>query len=207
MGRKKNYNYFSKFVELADYSCKCAEILHDTLVNFDVATIDKKVTELHSIEHSGDLANHEIMSQLATEFIAPIEREDIVSLSQQIDDITDAIEDVLIKIHMFNVSSIKPEVLEFTELITRSCRTLKSVLEEFANYKKSTALSDNIIEVNRLEEVADKLYYNTVHNLYVNSKDPIELLVWTEIFDLLEKCCDGCEMTANTIETIVMKNS
>lgn len=207
MGKKKNYNYFDKFVELVDYSCKCSEILHETLVNFDIDTLAKKVEELHSIEHAGDLAKHELIEQLATEFIAPIEREDIINLSQQIDDITDSIEDILIRIHMFNISSIKPEVLEFTDVITKSCNSLKVVLEEFPHYKKSSTLKEKIIEVNDLEEVGDRLYHSTVRNLYVNSKDPVELLVWTEIYDLLEKCCDACEETADTVESIVMKNS
>lgn len=207
MARKKDYNYFNKFVELVGYSCKCAEILHDTLATFDPNTIDTKVKDLHTIEHSGDLAKHEMMEQLSREFIAPIEREDIVSLSQQIDDITDTIEDVLIKIHMFNISSIKPEVLEFTKLITKSCNTLKVVFEEFPHYRKSSILKEKIVEVNNLEEEGDKLYYSTVHDLFVKSKDPVELLVWTQIFELLEKCCDACEITADMVESIVMKNS
>lgn len=207
MTKKKDYNYFDKFVELVDYSCKCSEILHETLVNFEAATLEKKVQELHSIEHAGDLAKHEMMGQLVKEFITPIEREDIVTLSQEIDDITDSIEDVLIKMHMFNITSIKPEVLEFTKLIEKSCKSLKVVFEEFPHYRKSSTLKEKIIEVNDLEEVADKLYYSTVHNLYVSSKDPVELLVWTELYELLEKCCDTCEITADMVESIVMKNS
>jgi len=205
--RKKHYNYFEKFVELVSISYQCAEILNDTLTNFDPKNLGQKVDEIHKIEHSGDLLNHELMSRLATEFIAPIEREDIVTLSQQIDDLTDAIEDVLIKIHIFNVTSLKPQVLKFTKLIIESCQALKEVLEEFPNYKRSTKLNAKIVEVNNLEEEGDKLYYSTVRNLYSSSNDPVELLVWTEIFDLLEKCCDACEMTADTVESIVMKNS
>lgn len=207
MAKKKNYNYFDKFVELVGYSVKCAEILHDTLVNFDANTMEQKLEELHEIEHAGDLAKHELISQLATEFIAPIEREDIVSLSQEIDDITDAIEDVIIKMHMFNVTSIKPDVLEFTELIKKCCYALKISLEEFANFRKSSTLKKKLIEVNQLEEAGDRLYYSTVRKLYVNSKDPVELLVWTEIYDYLEKCCDACEEAADVLESIVMKNS
>lgn len=207
MSRKKDYNYFNKFVELVDYSCKSADILHKTVTNFNVNDIEKKLEELHKLEHSADLEKHELMNHLATEFIAPIEREDIVSISQKIDDITDAVEDVLIKIHMFNISVIKPEVFEFTELIVKCCDALKVAMEEFYNFKKSSTLQKKIIETNRLEETGDTLYYNTVHNLYLHSKDPIELLVWTEIFDRLEKCCDACEEVANDIESIVMKNS
>ena len=131
MARKKEYNYYDKFVELVDYSCKCAEILNTSLVNFDINKIEKNLEELHKIEHSADLAKHEMLHQLAGEFIAPIEREDIVSLSQEIDDITDAIEDVLIKINMYNVKTIKPEVFEFSKLITKCCSALKIALEEF----------------------------------------------------------------------------
>lgn len=207
MGRKKDYNYFDKFVELVDYSCKCADMLHNTLADFDAGTIDKRIEEIHSIEHSGDLAKHEMMEQLAREFIAPIEREDIVALSDGIDDITDAIEDVLIKIHMFNVTTIKPEVLQFTKLITDSCKALRVALQEFSNYKKSSRLKEKIIEVNNLEEEGDRLYYSTVHNLYANSKDPVELLVWTEIYRLLEKCSDACEDAADMVGSVVMKNT
>lgn len=207
MARVKSYNYFNKFVELGDYSCKCAEILNETLVHFDVNVIDKKLEELHNIEHAGDIAKHEMMKQLASEFIAPIEREDIITLSNYIDDITDAIEDVLILIHMFNVKEIKPEVLEFTKLISKCCTSLSLALHEFHNYKKSTTLHDKVVEVNDFEEIADKFYYSTVHNLYLTSKDPVELLIWTRIYDHLEKCCDKCENAANIIESVAMKNS
>lgn len=207
MSRKKDYNYFDKFVELVNYSCKCSDILHSTLVDFDTNDIPKKLEELHEIEHSADIAKHELIQQLMTEFIAPIEREDIVSLSQEIDDITDTIEDVLIKIHMYNVKSIKPEVIEFSKLISKCCSALKIALEEFYNFKRSSTLNEKLIEINHLEEEGDALYYETVHKLYVESKDPIELLVWTEIFDHLEKCCDACEEVADVIESVVMKNS
>jgi predicted phosphate transport protein (TIGR00153 family) len=207
MARKKNYNYFDKFVELVDYSCKCAKTLNKTIANFDVRMIDEKLEELHNIEHEADLKKHEMLTQLSKEFIPPIEREDIVNLSQEIDDITDAIEDVLIKIHMFNIRKLKPEVLKFTELLEKCCDALKIAMKEFSNFKRSSKLMEKVIEVNHLEEVGDKLYYSTVHELYVKSKDPIELLVWTEIFDHLEKCCDACEEAADVLESIVMKNS
>lgn len=207
MANKKDYNYFEKFVELVDYSCQCAEILHNTLVNFNTTDLDKKVVELHGIEHTADLALHEMMKHLAKEFIAPIEREDIITLSRRIDDITDSIEDVLIKIHMFNLKAVKPEVLKFTDIILKSCKSLKVIMEEFSDYKKSSLLKEKIIEVNTMEEDGDRLYYKTVRNLFATSKDPVELLVWTKIYNNLEYCCDVCEDTADTVESVIMKNS
>lgn len=64
------------------------------------------------------------------------------------------------------------------------------------------------MEINRLEEEGDKLYMKAVLQAsYLGSKDPVELMVWREIFDRLEKCCDACEDVANVVESVIMKNS
>lgn len=207
MARNKNYDYYGKFVELVDFSCKCADLLDSALTSFDLSKMDDYLKKMHHIEHTADLAKHDLMTQLAGEFIAPLEREDIVKLASEIDDITDTIEDVLIKIHMYNVQSIRPEVLEFSKLISKCCASLKIALEELHNFKKSSTLKAKIIEVNDLEEVGDALYYNTVYKLYRNNETATDLFIWTEIYSLLEKCCDACEEAADMVESVVMKNS
>ena len=49
---------------------------------------------------------------LAKAFITPIEREDIILLSQNIDEMTDKIEDVLLRIYCNNVQTIRPDALK-----------------------------------------------------------------------------------------------
>lgn len=203
----KSFNYFEAFVRLSEYSLKAADILIKALNEFDISKMDDMVKEIHNIEHSADLAKHEILNRLAKEFLPPIEREDIVNLSEKIDDVTDCVEDVLININIFNVQSIPSEVLEFADVIMKCCKSMISAVTEFENFKRSKTLHSEIIEINRLEEVGDSLYVNGVRKLYRNTTNPIELLTWKDIYDSLEKCCDACEIVANDIENIVMKNS
>lgn len=207
MKNNKDFNYFQAFVNQSDFSVKAAEMLNVILHEFDKNTIEEKLIEMHSIEHSGDLERHEVMNRLVKEFLPPIEREDIISISDRIDDVIDEIEDVLIGIKIFDVQTIRPEIFEFTGLIMKCCKSMNSTLKEFENFKKSKKLHSEIIEINRLEEDGDKLYINGVHNLYKSTKDPVELMVWTEIYNRLENCCDFCEDVANDIENIIMKNS
>lgn len=207
MANSKDFNYFKAFVELSTASLKAAELLSSVLHNFNVNKLEEKVKEMHTIEHNADIKRHEIMNRLVKEFLPPIEREDIISLADNVDDVVDSIEDVLIGIDMYNVQSIRPEIIKFTEVIMDCCNSMSAALTEFEHFKRSQKLHAAIIEVNRLEEVADELYINGVRGLYKNIKDPIELMVWTEIYFLLEKCCDSCEEVANDIENIVMKNS
>ncbi len=205
--KKNSYNYFDAFADLSKFSHKLAIALNDTFANFDANNITEKVTAAHEIEHNADHAKHDIMNRLVKEFLPPIESEDITSLTQEIDDVTDSIEDVLIYVDMFNIQTIRPEALKFTELLVSCTKAMDDALEEFKNWKSSKKLHDKIVEINRLEEVGDKLYVDLMRNLFQTSKDPIELMCWTEILHRLEKCADNCEDVANIIESIVMKNS
>ena len=206
MARKK-HNYFNMFVELVDLSCLAAENLHKILSDFDANTLAEKLDYMHEIEHEADVKKHNLMNLLEQEFITPIEREDIISLAHEIDDITDSIEDVLLKIYMFNITEIRPEALEFSTIIVDCCKVLKTVMEELHNFKKSKKIKESIIEINRLEEVGDQLYTEAARKLYTTCTDPIEISSWTEAFRRFEKCCDNCEDIADIVESVMMKNS
>lgn len=205
--KMNSYNYFDAFADLSKLSHKLAVAVNDTLKNFDPKKISGQVKAAHEIEHNADIAKHDIMNRLVKEFLPPIESEDITTLTQKIDDVTDSIEDVLIYIDMFNIQSIRPEVLKFTELLVTCTKAMDDMLEEFKNWKTSKKLRDKIIQLNHLEEEGDALYVDFMRNLYHTSKDPIELMCWTEILHRLERCADNCEDVANIIESIVMKNS
>lgn len=203
----KKYNYFESFNTMVGYACKAAGKLHTLINSFDMKEIEHSMTELHEIEHSADVEKHEMMKHLAKEFITPIEREDIMALAQEIDEVTDCIEDVLLKSYMFNITSMKREAVEFTNVIVSCCEALKNAVNDFQNFKRSETIDKNIIEVNRLEEVGDRLYTKAMRTLYSTCDNPIEVLGWTEMFRCFEKCCDACEHVANVIEEVIMKNS
>lgn len=207
MAKNKGYDYFNAFIEQTDYAYQSAKLLHKIVKDYSLKEMDNNLKEMHLIEHSADLSKHEMIKQLSKEFIAPIEREDIVHLAQQIDKVTDDIEDVLIAIHMYNINRMKPEVTKFTFSITVCCNTLLTVMKEFPHFKKSTIITDKLIEVNRLEEQCDRLYYDTVHQMFLNVTTPNELYIWSSIYEKLEHCTDSCEHVADVMESIILKNS
>ena len=204
---KKDNNYFEMLAELVDYSCEAAALLQNTLANFNLDEIEDKINEMHNIEHTADIKKHEMMNKLAKEFITPIERGDIVDMANYIDNVTDGIEEVLIRIYMYNIRDIKQEAIEFSNIIIKNCDELNKIMKEFHYFKKSSEIHKLIIDINALEEEGDRLYFSTLRNLYISSKDPIELMTWTDTFKYFEKCCDACESVANLVESVIMKNS
>lgn len=207
MLRKKDWNYFDSFVELAGYSCKAASLLSEIMRNYDADQLTAKMKEMHAIEHAGDEARHKMIRRLAKEFITPIEREDIMALADYIDTVTDTIEDVLMRMYMYNISEITPYALKMADIVVKCCNSLSQALDEFHNFRKSKKLYDFIIEVNRLEEEGDALFTEATRDLYLNCQEYKELAAWDTTYHYLEKCSDACEDVANVIENVIMKNS
>lgn len=207
MAKKDNNYYFDVFAKGISLANDAATLLKKSLENFDVANIEALHNEMHAIEHSADIVKHEMMERLMKEFLPPIEREDIVELAHTIDEVTDMIDDVMLRIYMYNVTEIRSDAKEFADLIVHSCAALKDIVQELPNYKKSTALIPKIVEVNSQEEKGDRLHAEAMHRLYTEEKEPVNILVWTNIYDRLEKCCDSCEKVVDTVELIIMKNS
>lgn len=207
MARKKDNNYYDMFVENVEYACNAAKMLQKVFENYDVKELPQHIEAMHAIEHGADVAKHTMMEKLLKEFITPIDREDIMDLSSTIDDVTDSIEDVLLRLYMFNIVTLRPEVTAFTKVIVDCCTALKSMLEEFSNFRKSKTIHAKIVEINHLEEVGDKLYAEATRALYLNGSSTPEVLAWTTLFDRLEKCCDKCEDVADVVERVILKNS
>lgn len=159
MSKKQDDFYFQNFIECAGYSCQAAHLLKEILSDFRPEDTRLRLDELHKIEHEADMKKHELSDRLTKAFITPIEREDIAALSEQIDDLTDKIEEVFIRIYINNVKAIRPEALKMLELVIQCCEEVCGLMREFANFRRSKELKDRIIQVNSLEEEADPAVY------------------------------------------------
>ena len=207
MAKKDGNYYFEAFAKGISYANDAAALLQNIFEDFDAANSKTMLDKMHEIEHTADGVKHEMMERLVKEFLPPIEREDIVELAHTIDEVCDLIEDVVQRIYMYNVTELRPDVKEFAKLITGCCADLKEMSLELPNYRKSASLTEKIKEINSREEEGDRLYMEATRRLYSEEKDPITVFAWTNIYDRLEKCCDGCEKVADTVELIVLKNS
>lgn len=206
--KKKEVNYYFKtFVELFKYTQDAALYLEKVVLNFQGGITDEQRTEMHAIEHGADLCLHDALAKLAKEFITPIENEDILAIIKKIDDATDTIEDVLIKMYIHDVKRLTPSAVKFVDIIKRECSATALVLDEFPNFKKSSIVRDKIMEVLAVEEEGDKLYISSIKELYQTVDNLKELYVMEDMINAFEACCDVIEEIAQVIDEAVMKNA
>lgn len=203
---KKDTFYFKNLYDCVECSYRAAQFLEETVREFDKTAIQEKMNEMHKLEQTGDAKKHEMMAALNKAFITPIEREDLVDLSDNLDDITDAIEEVLLQIYMCNVEEIRDDVLLTIHSLLDCIRCLRDVLKEFPNFKNSSAIAECIIKVNDLEEQGDALYMENMYRLH-QENDVRTIVIWRTIYECIEACFDTCEHTADIVEMVMMKNS
>ncbi|HTP89405.1 MAG TPA: DUF47 family protein [Bryobacteraceae bacterium] len=159
---------------------------------------------INVLEQQGDEIIHDIYVRLNQTFITPIDPEDIHSLSAHLDDILDGIEESAHVIISYRVDPIPPTVVELCRIVHSCARTLEQALIALS---KGAPLLAHCIEVNRLEEVADKIGRDAVGELFRSEKDCIRLVKLKEVYDKLEATTDCCEDVADALQNIVVKNS
>ena len=208
MANKKQDRYYDVFIEMGAFSCDAAVFLREILGSFDPGKLEDYMEKMHAIEHDGDVSKHEMTRLLAKEFITPIEREDIMALSESIDTVTDKVEDALQRMFMYNVKKVRADAIPIADAVVKCTEAMKDALEELHNFKKSRTIAEKLIEINTLEEVGDKMYIEAVRNVFTDpGLSPLEAFSWSHIFHYLEDVFDACEDVADVIEGVIMKNS
>ena len=206
MAKKNDAYYFNNFAECAECSVNASILLGKIVENFDQSKLQEYMNEMHAIEHSADMKKHELTEALVKAFITPIDREDIVEVSRNLDELTDKIEDVLIRIYCNRVSEIREDAKEMVKIVIKSCDEVLALMREFGDFKHSKKLKEHIIAINSLEEEADSLYVSSMYKLH-GETDPISIIAWRDIYMFLEKCLDTSEHIADIVESVVMKNT
>lgn len=207
MKKLKEYNYFEEFIRNAELIVKSAETLKETLDNYSEENLTKNISTVHGYENEADKRLHEMRNYLIKDFLPPIDREDIVLIGHRIDDVEDCIDEILINFNILNVKTVRPDYVEFANVIIECVGAVKAALGEFENFKKAEQVKEKVIEINRLEEKCDRIYEKSMKKLYSEETDPIEIIKWSNIYSCFENATDSCERVADCIEDVIMKNS
>jgi predicted phosphate transport protein (TIGR00153 family) len=193
--------FYQDFVAMADQIRVGAGLLEEMFAS-DPPGADQ-ADAVREVEHKCDFLTHEIIVRLNKTFVTPIDREDIHSLARALDDIMDAIDDAAALIPLYRIQSVRPGARELTRVISEQTAAVRLAVEALEN--RADVMQHNV-EINRLENVADALHKTAVGRLFDEERDPIAVMQWKEILDLLERATDRCEDVANLLENVVVKH-
>jgi len=194
--------FYQDFLAIADELKRGGRMLEEMLATnppkFD------KADEIKEVEHKCDFLAHEVYQRLHRTFVTPLDREDIHALARALDDVMDTIDATAGYVRLYRVEEVRFGARELAKIITESTGAVRLAMEGLEPRK---GVGDHVVEINRLENEADRMHLEAIKRLFDEEKDPILLFKWKEIFDRLEDATDRCEDVADVIEGVVLKNA
>lgn len=207
MARKKHFDYFGELNHLAANASESAQILQAIMQDYSLEKLVDKAEKIHALEKESDEIVQKIVNELYISFITPIDREDIVQITDHLDDILDSINSLTYLMDHLVVESVTEPALELTDYIVKAAAGVQTATKEFAKFKNSKTLVSMIDEVNQIESQGDRLYSNSIKELITTEKDVLKVIKWKDVYDQLEATINACEVAVNIIVGIVIKNS
>ncbi len=199
----KENEYFALFSQMTgkiqEASNILVEMMQDTGENFE-----SYVKQIKDVEHACDEVTHNLSVKLNKSFITPFDREDIFTLSVALDDVIDYIDAAARAILMYDIREINDHARSFAKVIQGLAIELHSAVSLL---EKPNGMNQHIIEIHRLENEADDIYFRANGELFRDSTEPVMLIKLKELYEILENATDRCESVANIIESIVIKHT
>ncbi|MBO0447355.1 hypothetical protein IGJ55_001838 [Enterococcus sp. AZ170] len=207
MARKKQFDYFGELERLAMNAHQAAELLEMIAMDYSLEKLEEEAEKIHVLEKEGDQIVQKILSELYISFITPIDREDIVEITQRLDDVLDTINSIAYLLSSLVVKELNDNARVFITYGVEATAGVLTATKEFAKFKNSKTLHTMINEVSEIEGKADKLYSESLKELFTNEQNPVEVIRWKNVYDQLEELLNASESVVNVISGLVIKNS
>lgn len=194
--------FYDDFTAMAEQIRHGADLLNSMLA--PDRPIWDKADEIKEVEHKCDFLTHEVIQRLNRTFVTPLDREDIHTLARTLDDVMDAIDASATILRLYHIDSVRPGARELARIIVDCTeQTLRAVKA----LERRRGVAECAVEINRLENEADRAHQNAVQSLFQDERDAVTIIKWKEIFDFLESATDRCEDVANVLEGVVVKHA
>jgi predicted phosphate transport protein (TIGR00153 family) len=204
-------NFFVMFNQHADRIVEAAHAFSNLVANYsDPILRDKYNQDVDNAERAADRVTHDVNRAIHKTFITPIDREQIHSLINTMDDVADLIQDAAETMALYDVRRMTEEIVRLTELCVRSCERLKSavaLLKDIGNARTAEAALKTCEEIDQLENDADRVLRAAMSKLFREEPDVREVIKLKAIYELLETVTDKCEDVAQLIEGVILENS
>lgn len=204
-------NFFEMFNQHADHIVEAARAFAKLVENYADNHLREKFNEdVDNAERAADRVTHQVNKAIHVTFITPIDREQIHSLINTMDDVADLVQDSAETMALYDVKAMTPEIVRLTDLSLKCCERLRDVvkmLDKISDASVADAALKTCEEIDQLESDADRVMRSAMSKLFRSEPDVREVIKLKAIYELLETITDRCEDVANIIEGIVLENS
>jgi predicted phosphate transport protein (TIGR00153 family) len=200
----REHKFFDLFEESTKNTTKAAKALKEMIDTWQF--IDSRMAEITELEHQGDSITHQIISLLHRTFVTPFDREDIAELAHTMDDIVDFIHASADAMFIYKIDTPTQRAKELVDVIVQGAVEVEKAVAGLRHKNEFKQMLERCVEINRLENMADRIYRAAIGELFENTTDMAQIIKWREIYEHMESATDRAEDVANVLEGVALKN-
>jgi predicted phosphate transport protein (TIGR00153 family) len=197
--------FFDLFEQSAQNMVKAAQGLKEMVDTWK--NLEGRVSEITELEHQGDTITHQIMAQLHRTFVTPFDREDIALLAHTLDDVTDFIQAAADAMFIYKVDYPGERAKELADIIVQATTEVERAVPQLRHRAQLKQVLERCVEINRLENMADRVFRSAMAELFSDSPDMAYVIKWREIYEYMESATDRCEDVADVLEGVALKHA
>jgi len=203
--KPRDDKFFYYFNQLADASLEATEIMK--LFFQDSSEPFKKLDKIKAVEERGDQILASVMNRINNSFVTPFDREDILLLARELNNVLDHIQGTMEKVIIYKAGVPKAEyVLKMVEVLEEAAREIKIAVTDLPYVReKHREIVNSCEKIRNYEHEGDVLYREGIAELFENNDNVIEIIKWKEIYEHLETTLDYCENVSNLIKGVTVK--
>ena len=201
----KETKFFELFEESARNIGKASNSLKEMIETWQF--IDSRAAEITELEHQGDTITHQIILLLNRTFVTPFDREDIAQLAHTMDDILDFIHAAADAIFIYKITEPTERAKELAGIIVQGAEEVEKAVSGLKRRSQLKMVQERCVELNRLENMADRIYRAGMAELFDYTEDITLIIKWREIYEKMESATDRCEDVADVLEGVALKHA
>lgn len=182
--------------------CSTFHHLVSNIEKMDEDEIRREIRKIKDCEKKGDELERNIITELNSTFITPIDREDIHLIVVNVDEALDILNDLSQKMEIYRINKVPGNVCTFADIIIDISSELVKLMNSLKAHNDVTPIIDKI---HKFENEGDYLFHVSVAELFRDETSPVDIIKFKEIYEQMENVVDSVNYVAKIIRGIKIK--
>jgi uncharacterized protein Yka (UPF0111/DUF47 family) len=193
--------FFEAFSGLAERVSHCAVLLKELLA--DPARAEEVLAQTSVLDHEAVELRQQVLVEGAAVAVTPLPREDVHHVASMLADMVSMLHDAAGHAESLHLGTPREPAVRLADVVLRAAKCMESSV---ASFRQRNFIDERCAEMEGLSEEGQGIYDSAVEALFTGSPDPVEVIRWKELYDVLEKSIERCQAVENALSSIVLAN-
>jgi uncharacterized protein Yka (UPF0111/DUF47 family) len=193
--------FFEAFTGLAGRVSRCAALLKELLE--DPGHADEVLAQMAELNQEAAALRRQVLTDGAAVAVTPLPREDVHHVASLLCDLVSRLYDAAGRMQSLHLDTPREPAARLADVLVRAARCMEASV---AGFRRRDFISARCHDMEPLAHEGQDIYDHAIEELFDGAPDPLEVMRWKEVYDVLEHALEHCQEVENALSSIVLAN-